>query len=235
MIDALFDPGRPIEGRSGPCAAQVVRRGDPRAVSETCLMQGVEEVAREGYAIVPGWLDMAMLAALRGRLLAHERAGELRPAEVGRGRGRVGRSDIRGDRILWLGSEANDAAEAGLRARLEALRLAINRETMLGLFDFEGHYAVYPPGAAYARHRDRFRDDDRRVVSCVAYLNEAWSADDGGALRLHLDDGIFRDVSPMGGTLVIFLSDRFEHEVLPASRPRMTITGWFRRRATHGI
>jgi len=92
------------------------------------------------------------------------------------------------------------------------------------------HYALYPPGAGYARHRDRFRDDDARVLSCVAYLNDRWGPHDGGALRLHLDGGP-RDVAPIGGTLVAFLADRVEHEVLPATRQRLAVAGWFRSRA----
>jgi SM-20-related protein len=45
------------------------------------------------------------------------------------------------------------------------------------------------------------------------------------------DDERVRDVLPVAGTLVCFLSDRFEHEVLPATRERLSLTGWFRRRA----
>jgi len=108
---------------------------------------------------------------------------------------------------------------------------SINRELTLGLFEFEGHYAHYAPGAHYARHRDRFRDDDARVLSCVLYLNEGWCDENGGALRLYVDPGSHRDVLPVGGTLAIFLSAQFEHEVLPATRSRWSIAGWFRRRA----
>ena len=104
------------------------------------------------------------------------------------------------------------------------------RRSLLGLFSFEGHYAIYPPGAGYRRHRDRFRDDDARVLSCVLYLNAGWSMQDGGALRMHFDGGQQGDVLPIGGTLVCFLSERFEHEVLPATRERLALTGWFRRR-----
>lgn len=32
----------------------------------------------------------------------------------------------------------------------------------------------------------------------------------------------------MLGTLVVFLSEEFEHEVLPAKRDRYSIAGWFR-------
>ena len=93
----------------------------------------------------------------------------------------------------------------------------------------EAHVAVYPPGTRYAPHRDRFRADDRRVLSSVLYLNERWTVSDGGALRLYVDDGAV-EVLPHAGTLVTFLSERFLHEVLPARRPRMAVTGWALRR-----
>ncbi|HEY8085443.1 MAG TPA: 2OG-Fe(II) oxygenase [Methylophilaceae bacterium] len=38
------------------------------------------------------------------------------------------------------------------------------------------------------------------------------------------------DISPQGGTLVVFFSDQFWHEVLPAKRDRFSIAGWFKNR-----
>jgi SM-20-related protein len=35
---------------------------------------------------------------------------------------------------------------------------------------------------------------------------------------------------PTGGCLVVFLSGEVPHEVLPATRERLSLTGWFRRR-----
>lgn len=60
--------------------------------------------------------------------------------------------------------------------------------------------------AFYRRHLDRFRDDDRRAVSAVFYLNENWQPGDGGELRMFLADEVVRDVQPTAGTLVVFLS-----------------------------
>ena len=70
-----------------------------------------------------------------------------------------------------------------------ALRDALNRRLLLGLHELEAHYALYPAGAHYDRHRDRFRDDDARVLSAVLYLNRDWTEADAGALRLYLPDG----------------------------------------------
>ena len=194
----------------------------------------VAGLAERGLAVVPDFLPSGDVAALRDEALRREAAGELAPAGVGRGAARGARAELRGDRIRWLDEDEPAVAERPFWSALAALSTAINRELMLGLWSFEGHYALYPPGAGYARHRDVFRDrfceDRARVVSCILYLNLAWRVDDGGALRIHVDGASPRDVLPEGGTLVAFLSDRFEHEVLPARRPRLALTGWFRRR-----
>ena len=73
-------------------------------------------------------------------------------------------------------------------------------------------------------------DDDRRAVSAVFYLNSDWLPEQGGALRLYLADGRELDVLPEAGTLVVFLSADLPHEVLPATRERLSLTGWLRRR-----
>ena len=183
---------------------------------------------------MPDFVPPAAVTALRRRAAALDAAGLLCAAAIGRAEHRAVDAQLRGDRIRWLDEPAVDPAERALRAALEAVRLALNRQLALGLFALEAHYAIYAAGAGYAPHRDRFRDDDARVLSCVLYLNDAWRADDGGALRLHFDDGTTRDVLPAGGTLVAFLSERFVHEVRPAARERISITGWFRRRAGPG-
>ena len=100
----------------------------------------------------------------------------------------------------------------------------------LGLFSFESHFAHYSPGAYYKRHYDAFRGEANRVLSVITYLNPAWLPTDGGELVIYNDDkdrdGI--KVVPLYGTLVIFLSEEFPHEVLPSSRDRHSVAGWFR-------
>ena len=188
-------------------------------------------IAERGYAVVPGAAPRPLVRALRERAREVHALGGFTQARVGRAEGRAQRQDIRGDRIAWLDPSAPAPAEASLFAWLEQLRTACNRELMLGLAEIEAHYAIYAPGASYARHRDRFRDDDARVLSCVLYLNENWRAGDGGALQLFPPDAAPLTVHPQGGTLVAFLSADFDHEVLPAKRERMALTGWYRRRA----
>ncbi|MCA1806093.1 MAG: 2OG-Fe(II) oxygenase, partial [Xanthomonadaceae bacterium] len=143
------------------------------------------------------------------------------------------RPDIRNDQVHWLGEAPETAAQRAYFATLESLRLAINRHLYLGLFRFEGHMALYPPGSFYRKHLDQFRGATHRKVSVILYLNPAWGPGDGGALRLYLaaaGEGEYRDIAPQGGTLACFLSDRFHHEVLPTQRERRSLTGWFRVR-----
>jgi SM-20-related protein len=191
-------------------------------------------IANEGCAVESDFLPQATVAALADEAHARDAAGEFHAAGVGRGAGHVRRSDVRGDRILWLDQSVASSSQQPFWQALDALRLALNETLLLGLFSFEGHYALYPPGTSYRRHRDQFRggasSSDVRVISCAMYLNKDWTQADGGALRIY-DDERMRDVLPVAGTLVCFLSDRFEHEVLPATRRRLALTGWFRRRA----
>ena len=187
-------------------------------------------LAADGITVVPDFLPAPVSLALAEEARRRDAVGDFSAAGIGRGASRLERSAIRGDRTLWLDTQVSTPAERALTLALERLRIALNEATFIGLFSFEGHYALYPPGALYRRHLDRFRDDDARLLSCVLYLNETWTAADGGALRLYSPGEEPRDVLPVGGTLVCFLADRHEHEVLPARRERLAIAGWFRRR-----
>ena len=201
------------------------------AATDAAIAQVCQGIAADGHAVVADFLQAPLVAALAAEAGRRAAAGEFVPAGIGHGERRVERGDIRGDRILWLDQHARSPSERALWGAFDALRIALNRITFLGLFTFEGHYALYSPGAFYRRHRDVFLDDDARVLSCVLYLNEAWAATEGGALRIHLSKTESRDVMPVGGTLACFLAERYEHEVLPAKRGRLAMTGWFRRRS----
>ena len=71
--------------------------------------------------------------------------------------------------------------------------------------------------------------DDYRVLSTVFYLNENWQPGDGGELAIYdAEDQLITRVQPVLNRLVIFLSEEFPHEVLPAKNHRYSIAGWFR-------
>jgi SM-20-related protein len=189
-----------------------------------------EGFATHDWMCCLGFLSPARVTSLRQEAESLRAAGRFHPAGIGKGGER--RTGIRGDEVMWVDGGTAPLAEALQRKELTALREAINAATYLGLQDFEGHYAAYPAGAGYARHVDRFRDDDRRVVSLVLYLNDAWESGDGGELCLYAGAGDAAPAAkllPAGGTLACFLSERVPHEVLAAQRTRLSFTGWFRR------
>ena len=200
------------------------------AIAGTAFDRICEAIAKRGYAVDSEFLPTAVVTALAEDAWRRDAAREFRPASVGRGAERTHSAAIRGDRIAWIDEIQAMPVVRPWWAGIERLRIALNQCLYLGLFSFEGHYAIYPPSASYRRHRDCFCDDAERILSCVLYLNASWNASDGGALRIYLDGSMTRDILPIGGTLVCFLSDRFEHEVLPATRERLALTGWFRRR-----
>lgn len=180
-----------------------------------------------GACRLPDFPDASTTLALREDLDRLQAAGALASAAVGRGASLGQRAEIRGDATLWLDDARAGRAAAAFLDSLDTLRVELNRHLFLGADEVEAHYAAYPAGARYARHRDRFRDDDARVISFVAYLNPDWRDEDGGALRLSLDDGEI-DLVPRTGS-ICFLSE-LEHEVLPATRERRSIAAWMRRR-----
>lgn len=205
------------------------RTGPPCPLDKVALDAAAAALRARGYAVVADLLPLPLLQALAADCDARQAAGHLRRAGTGRGEGHRLEQTRRGDSIEWLEGDPTDTPAARCLAELERLRVTLDRELLLGLHQIDAHYAHYPPGAGYTRHRDRFRDDDARVLSLVIYLNADWQADDGGALRLHLPQGAL-DVPPRLGTSVLFLSAEIEHEVLPARRARRSIAGWFRRR-----
>lgn len=190
-------------------------------------------LATQGYAVVPDFLPAASVATLAEEAQSLRAAGQMRRAGVGKAAETSVNDDLRGDFIHWLDADACSPVQSAYLDCLEKLRLAVNRCLYLGLFDFEGHFAIYPPGAFYRKHLDQFREDSRRTLTAILYLNQDWQEAHGGKLRLYLDesgDGESLDIEPRGGTLVTFLSSRFWHEVLPANQERISITGWFRTR-----
>ncbi|MGF1643449.1 MAG: 2OG-Fe(II) oxygenase [Thiotrichales bacterium] len=184
-----------------------------------------DAIARDGYAVRTTVLSETLTLALLADALALETDAF---TVAGVGRDRLLDHRIRLDRIHWLNHDR--PAPTAYLAWAEGLRLALNQRLFLGLFDYESHYACYPVGAYYARHRDAFAGNNSRVLTTVLYLNTNWQDNDGGQLVLYDDDAEIARVSPTLGTLAVFLSERFPHEVIATRRRRYSVAGWFRRR-----
>lgn len=189
-----------------------------------------DDLHRHGWSQHAAFLPPELTQELAGLCVQARGQGRMKAAGTGSGRAPGIDSAIRGDSIAWLEAGQSAACDAYL-ALMEQLRQRLNRELFLGLDEYESHFALYAPGAFYRAHLDRFRDDDQRTVSVVIYLNADWLPEQGGALRLHPEGAASVDIAPEAGRMVMFLSAEMLHEVLPTRRERLSLAGWFRRRA----
>ena len=207
----------------------------PALLPESRLADLVDALVEQGWYVGEGFLPEALHRPLFDELAEMARRDALEAAGIGRGNEHNLRRDIRGDAIRWL-----DRESLAQRRYLEAmgeLQQALNQALFLGLFEYEAHFAQYPPGAFYRRHLDSFRGRANRVVSTVGYLNPDWPLDAGGEMAIFAPDDPEREVArvrPEAGTFACFLSESVPHEVLPTHRPRASIAGWFRRNASLG-
>jgi SM-20-related protein len=183
----------------------------------------------DGVAVRDRFLSQAHCQALIDCAQQRRARGDFAAARIG-GDHLQRRAEIRGDSICWIAAPLLPAEQI-LLAELEELRLALNRTLLLGLFDLELHYAWYPPGAGYARHVDQPHGQTQRQVSLALYLNADWTPQAGGELRIFGAAHGYRDIAPVGGRLVSFLTSGREHAVLATHRERLSISGWFRTRS----
>lgn len=180
-----------------------------------------------GYIVLDNALSDQLLTKLFNRCHDNDPA-RFQAAHIGRGNDKKQINSIRGDVISWL--EESDSTDQLYLAWMEELRTGLNAALYLGLFDYESHYAIYDAGAGYAKHSDVLAGKKNRILSTVLYLNEDWQSLDGGELVLFDPEGvaIIATVNPTFGTMIIFLSESFPHEVLIAQQTRRSIAGWFR-------
>jgi SM-20-related protein len=193
----------------------------------------IDALADQSWAVTQDFLSVDAIESLAEESRRLWLAGNFSQAGVGRGADRQVNANVRGDYILWLNERLATRPQAAYWAEIESLRAELNRELFLGLISAEAHYAIYPAGAFYQKHVDRFSDSDERVISCSLYLNSDWKDEDEGQLILYPGDRRI-EIFPRAGTFVIFKSDDIPHEVAPAKGDRFSLTGWFRRRSVIG-
>ncbi|MDF3123734.1 2OG-Fe(II) oxygenase [Rheinheimera sp. 1928-s] len=193
-----------------------------------CITNWLEQLAspfyQQGYVV----LEQAIPADLCQALYQDVQQQELKAAGVGRQGQHLLDLQVRRDQTAWL--NADNPVQQQYLHMMAQLQHDMNQRCFLGLIDFEAHYARYQQGDFYQKHLDAFVGRSNRVLSTVCYLN---TAEQGGELVLYDEqDQLLTKVQPKAGTLVVFESCRFPHEVLPASEPRYSIAGWFRHNSS---
>ena len=197
----------------------------------------------DGFVVLDGWLGSHRALALALELQSLLDRGCFAASRVGQGAQRQQAAAIRSDKVCWFDVDAAPEVVDGrtgvrpgvevdlLLGRLRALLCALNSSCFLALTDIECHAACYETGSGYDAHIDAFVGGSRRVISFVLYLNEGWTAADGGCLRMHGAEGESAfDIEPLFDRLVIFQSRKMLHEVRPVSRRRWSATGWLSTR-----
>jgi SM-20-related protein len=182
-------------------------------------------LAENGFAIVDNFLAAHEVNDILSSDEFQHKAGHFKKAGIGKHQDRQINEAVRGDHIQWLDKNLAPIPIKIYLERLSELTLFLNQSLFLSLKDFEVHMTVYPAGTFYKRHLDQFKKDDHRKLSVILYLNNNWAEEHGGQLRMYLPERSL-DVLPIAGRLVCFRSDKIEHEVLPATRERFSLTGW---------
>jgi SM-20-related protein len=184
-----------------------------------------DQIAENGFAVIDDFLsneEIDSVLALQGfknGLLQFKKAG------IGKNQDKQINEAIRGDYIQWIDPNNAEPPLLTYLGKLEQMIAFVNQSLFLSLKDCEVHQTIYPIGSFYKRHLDQFKKDDHRKLSVICYLNKDWKEADGGQLRMFIGHES-KDVLPVAGRLVCFRSDLLEHEVLPATRERLSLTGW---------
>lgn len=185
----------------------------------------IDSFYQHGWVWLPNFLSEQLNSAL---LHEAQHQAQLTPAGIGRNSDHQLNQQVRRDATQWF--DGKSAAQQQYLALMAQLQQAFNRRCFLGLFDFECHFARYQQGDYYQKHLDAFSGRSNRVLTTVSYLN---SVSRGGELALYNEqDQLIDKFLPSAGSLILFESERFPHEVLPAVDTRFSIAGWFRKNAS---
>jgi SM-20-related protein len=206
----------------------IMHAQDSNPVNVSVYERIEHDIALNGISIIENALPMSTIAPLLARV-ASLPAYEFNDAGTGRKQEHQINQFVRRDQIHWL--DPQHPNESLWFDWMNGLKTHLNRTLMLGLFSYESHFAQYQPGAFYKKHVDSFKGQANRRLSTVLYLNPNWQAQYGGELVVYhptKDNEEYCRINPNFGTLVVFLSEDFPHEVLPASHLRYSIAGWYR-------
>ncbi|WP_268036770.1 2OG-Fe(II) oxygenase [Algoriphagus sp. PAP.12] len=199
---------------------------------EELLDRIADGIYTQSYVVIDNFVDEIFRKALFDEQTDLLEKGKFRKAAIGTGEQKQIRPEIRSDEVLWMDAENLSLLQSEYWNRVEQIKQLLNRRCYLGLKSFEGHFARYPIGSFYKKHLDQFHQVPYREVTVILYVNDTWSEEDEGALRMYIpqEDGTERieDYLPLPRRLVVFLSGEIPHEVLPTKKERNSITGWLK-------
>lgn len=161
-------------------------------------------------------------------LVGHKMKNDMKSAGIGQNEDFHKDLTYRKDKIHWLETTTSNSSERLFFKLIDSWISYLNQTCYAGIIKSEFHYALYEQGSFYKKHLDQFSKNDSRVFSMIMYLNANWQEGDGGELVIYKENEIVK-IAPSLGRMVFFDSGKYEHEVLPTSVSRMSITGWLKR------
>jgi SM-20-related protein len=187
----------------------------------------IDAIAEKEYAVIDDFISQQSIIQLLDHAQQLKEQGAFKQAGIGKGDQFQNNESIRNDSIYWLSDSTIATFCPELSDKLNLLIQYLNRYCYSGINSQEFHLAHYQTGSFYKRHLDQFRGNDERRFTFIVYLNKAWQKEDGGELTIYQQDTTIK-VSPEAGRLVLFNSQKIEHEVLPTTRDRWSFTGWLK-------
>lgn len=185
-----------------------------------------DTLAENDFVVVDDFLPDVLLKEVLHFFTEQET--EFRPAKIGQAHLEQRIPEIRSDMTYWLDKQRDQKLQVFFEL-IEELMEKLKRELFLSLQGYEFHFALYPPGGFYKPHLDQFDARSNRMISFIIYLNPNWQTGDGGELRIHKEERKI-DIEPIMNRAVLFRSDTVLHEVLSATKPRRSLTGWLLKR-----
>lgn len=184
----------------------------------------MDDLAENDYVIADQFIDDEMYTRIMTFFREKEENDQLTKVGIGSSGEFKLDSNVRGDFIYWLERD-NDQKMESFFSLMDELVDALRKYCYLSLSGSEFHIAKYPAGSYYKKHLDQFNNRSNRMITVLLYLNENWKPGDGGELKIYgKDQNIL--VEPVARRLLLFKSDKIEHEVLVTRVPRYSLTGW---------
>lgn len=182
-------------------------------------------LATNDYVVVDDFFSKDLYSSLRKYLIELLETDRLRKAGIGTMQDFQINKSIRGDNIYWLNPSSTSETIREFFRLIEELKSDLNRNFFLSLSGYEFHFAQYPPGTFYKRHSDQFKARNNRLITVIFYFNDDWQPCDGGELKIFLENEE-KLITPLGNRMLLFRSEKIEHEVLTTNADRYSLTGW---------
>lgn len=189
----------------------------------------IDSYLENNIGIDNSFMAASLSKGLRENILQLQGDNLMTAAGIGNHTIKDSNQKIRGDQIYWMDKSHDNIYEQEFLQLAEDFIDRLNSTCYTGINGYEFHYAVYPEGTFYKRHRDQFKNDDNRKYSLINYLNDNWQESDGGQLKVYQNETA-QSILPHSQTAVFFKSDELEHEVTLSNRQRMSVTGWLKRK-----